>query len=773
MNAKQQKIVAGCLLSDLGKLLRSYTDNGDPGKVGYEYLKGITSLSKENEILGCVRGRQSVQFAELAKDDIAYISHIAGNIASAAYTRQKHDPSGGFVKGAALESVFNIINGNNQKFTYRFVTDGLGKKINYPVDEQAVLDESIYAEIISNISSELEKLDFKDNNTNALLRLLEANLTFVPSSADEGVPHDISLYDHAKLKAGFGLCIEHYLEENGVSDYKAELFDNETAFCSKKAFAIYSLDIGGGIQNFIYNIASEGALKGLRARSFYLEILMENCVDELLDRLELCRANVLYTGGGHAYMLLPNTSAAKETISAFEKELNKWLIQNFGVQLYAAGGYAECSVQTLQNDPVGSYKEIFTKITKETSSKKISRYTAADIELLNAPAKHDRLRECPICHRSDKLTADNKCLICSGLEKLSSTIISSQDNFFIITKNANAENGVIMPFGCALIGGDKSTADKQKQNGSLVRMYSKNKLYSDIGNVSNLWIGDYVSDSEFSKLAEKSRGIKRLGIIRADVDNLGQAFVSGFSGAYETIVRTAVFSRKLSMFFKLHINKLLQEGGETLDKKTSGKRNASIVYSGGDDLFIVGAWDDIIAFSIDLYDSLKRYSQGKLTISAGIGIYPDKFPIAAMAEQTGELEHCSKVYDNERKNAVTLFNGENTYHWDEFVNYVLAEKLEMLQSYIDNNDAHGKALLYNMLQLIRDRNKDGRINIARFTYLLARLRPDKNDDEKSKLYNDFSKKMYKWIRDDKDCRQLTTAIYIYVYMNRERTDDDE
>ena len=51
-------------------------------------------------------------------------------------------------------------------------------------------------------------------------------------------------------------------------------------------------------------------------------------------------------------------------------------------------------------------------------------------------------------------------------------------------------------------------------------------------NVSTrLWIGDYCYGRSFGELAGAAKGIKRLGVIRADVDNLGQAFVKGFEGS--------------------------------------------------------------------------------------------------------------------------------------------------------------------------------------------------------------------------------------------------
>ena len=72
------------------------------------------------------------------------------------------------------------------------------------------------------------------------------------------------------------------------------------------------------------------------------------------------------------------------------------------------------------------------------------------------------------------------------------------------------------------------------------------------------------------------------------------------------------------MFFKYHINHLLENGEFYLKEKEDKKRNAVIVYSGGDDLFIVGSWDDIIGFAVDLYYALKKYTQGTLKISGGI-----------------------------------------------------------------------------------------------------------------------------------------------------------
>ena len=119
-------------------------------------------------------------------------------------------------------------------------------------------------------------------------------------------------------------------------------------------------------------------------------------------------------------------------------------------------------------------------------------------------------------------------------------------------------------------------------------------------------VGDYSTGSTFEEFAREAEGISRIGVLRADVDNLGQAIVSGFRNAkngdrYMTLSRTATLSRQLSLFFKYYIRFILENGEYSLEGKNGGKKRlATIVYSGGDDVFIVGAWNDIIELSVDL-----------------------------------------------------------------------------------------------------------------------------------------------------------------------------
>ncbi|HOQ12134.1 MAG TPA: hypothetical protein PK104_07210 [Spirochaetota bacterium] len=74
------------------------------------------------------------------------------------------------------------------------------------------------------------------------------------------------------------------------------------------------------------------------------------------------------------------------------------------------------------------------------------------------------------------------------------------------------------------------------------------------------------------------------------------------------------------------------------------EHNIYITYSGGDDLFAVGNWKDLIDFSIEIHNKFSKFTcfNDIFHISAGIGVFRPNYPIRHGAEATGELESLSK-----------------------------------------------------------------------------------------------------------------------------------
>lgn len=774
MTENQQKIVIGSLLHDIGKILYRSDDGRNHSESGYDFLKNEVKL-KDQDILDQVRYHhsQNLRNSNLKNDSLAYITYIADNISSGLDRRDKEDGTGGFIRNTPLESIFNILNNNKGSSHYLPSMLGQDDTINFPTQKEVEYDETFYRSVYQKIAECLYCFSYSDEYMNSLLEILEATLSFVPSSTSQRQLIDISLYDHVKLTAAIASCIYEYLQEEKQSNYKDCLYIYAKEFYNKKVFLLYSMDISG-IQDFIYTINNKGALKGLRARSFYLEIMMEHLIDELLEKVGLSRTNLIYSGGGHAYLLMANTDKTKQILEENEKEINKWFLETFQTALYVGTGYAECNTKDLENEPSGSYEEIFRKISKSISTKKIKRYKAKDIIWLNSKNQISGERECIICRRTDRLTENDHCEICWALEQMSAKIM--ENKFFVVNKIKGTMSLPLPGDNYLTVEKDEKSVREWMDKEEYVRAYSKNMFYSGYSVATKLWIGDYQKENkyDFQKLAQDAQGIQRIAVLRADIDNLGEAFVSGFKNQendnrYVTISRTATFSRKLSLFFKYHVNHILKNGEFYLREKENKERSAVVVYSGGDDLFIVGSWDDIIGFAVDLNNSLKKYTQGTLTISGGIGLYPSKYPIASMAKQTGKLENAAK--ELEGKNAISLFDTRYTFHWDEFVDDIVQDKFSLIKKYLENFEKErGKAFLYRILSLIRAAwdGENGKINIARFAYQLARIEPDKDaSEEQKKIYSEFSKTMYQWIKNKEDAKQLELAIYLYVYLIRE------
>lgn len=771
MNDIKSKLCIGAMLHDIGKAIYRYNDGRNHSISGSDFLKEKCNVN-DKEILDQIKYHhgKNLSNASLKENSLSYITYWADNVAAGADRKDKnYGEFKGFKKDIPLESIFNVLNGNNQNFTYEFTEVYDNGKPVYPDEKEKVYSEEKYGKMIGNLESGLKAMEYTENYISSLLGLLEANLSFVPSSSNKSELVDISLFDHMKITAAVASGIYEYLSENERFNFKEEVFNGAKELYNEKAFMLLSMDLSG-IQKFIYQVDTSDALKMLRAKSFYLEILLEHIVDELLVRLELTRANLIYSGGGHAYIITANTEKSRAIIDEFFQELKKWFIEYFGTDLYCAYGYTSCCANDFMNKPEGSYQDMFKSVSRKVSDNKFRRYNADEIIYLNNRSSDFSERECRVCRNTDRLIKDNLCSLCNSFIRLSNGVLKKE--FVAIYEEGEYENSVILPFSRRMIMLNEKEARENINNDALIRLYSKNKMYTGFKMATRLWVGDYYKGRTFDELAKSSEGIKRIAVLRADIDNLGQTFVHGFERDdekhYVSLSRSATFSRKLSMFFKLNINYILKHGDFDLEMEYGNDkaRNVMVVYSGGDDLFIVGAWNEIIEAAIDINNALRKFSQGTLSISAGIGMYHSKFPVTSMAENSGDLEELSKMRDG--KNSISLFNENHSYTWKRFEENVINEKFDLIDRYLSFNLERGNSFLYKVVDLIRRREE--RINIARFAYLLGRIEPKRSAESKEKeIYKEFREKMYKWIKvGGEDSRELLTAIYIYVYLNRER-----
>lgn len=757
----------------------------------------LSALIPHSEILEAILSSDRLSSEDshhMPLNSYAYIINLADKIVTKA---ERHSDEDSVVQNASkqeagsiapLYSVFNVINENNLSYYYHMTA--LSERINYPEDKPGfVLSSDDYKSLADKLKSELHNFDYHERAINAMLSILETNLAFVPSGKHYMAPTDIPLYDHCKLTAAVASCICEYLSYNDRIDFGKE-FSNKDDLNAEKLFLMFHGDFSG-IQSFIYNVVFDGALKSLRSRSFFLELTMEHIVDELLAAAGVSRANLIYSGGGHCYLLLPNTKQVIEKINTYLKRVNKWLRESFGTKLYYAYSYTDCSANDLMNIPYedGPYEQIFRRLSRTISTMKMHRYSPDEIIELNTCLKEDRIRECRICGTEDRLVKeDNICHWCKSFDELSNKILNkklvilmSDESISIYQKQNIKLPGLYCDVYCYFTDADEAV--KLKDYTKIKQIYTKNHSYPALRDAVRLYIGDYVFDPLIDNLVSEE-GINKIAILRADVDDLGMAFISGFTrhsadpkirNQYNTLSRTAVFSRQISLFFKYYLNSLL-DGNEGIYNIPVGNeqfRNKRIdtVYSGGDDVFLIGNIKDILETAIMLNNAFSRYTCNTLHISFGIGIYPTKYPIYLSATDTEELESMAKGFDG--KNSISLFtaNKDHTYKLDIFRKNVLEDKLLQLNkffSYNGKDQERGTSFLHRLVELIK--NSNDRINIARCAYLIARLEPTEAEYEYRKLYQDFSKTVYGWILNPDDRKELLTASYIYIYLTWKRSE---
>lgn len=766
MKRREVDLFYGAILHDIGKVVqRASGERKKHAIVGAEWLEDKLG-GQHPEITAQVRNHMaSFQERSLKSNSLAYITYIADNIASG-IDRRKSIEEG--EHAAPLwdtytnqEDIFNRLYQVTSKRYYQPRELNVKEAPNYASQDNKKFSKGDYAKILGRLEEVLTRhISFDETYINSMLNLLEATLSFVPASTNTQEVADISLFEHSKLTAGIAACIYRYLEMQGEEDYQSRLFAKSQAFYNEEAFLLVSFDMSG-IQDFIYNIVTNGALKQLKARSFYLDFMSEHIVDSLLAELELTRANLLYAGGGHAYLILPNTLQTIEILKQFEVTFNRFLLMQFQTRLYVAFGWQAFSAKTIMSDQnsAETYRALYQSVSRMISDKKLSRYDWKTLMLLNRGGKKSE-RECQNCHllisEQDEAFHDFEqvlCELCYKLRKFSRENDMSDNRFFII--NANEKGLPIGPDAYLSV-----MPEKQIKSGMAGRIYTKNDFHTGEQVTTHIFVGDYSAApiDQYAQLSVKDGyGIKRVAVVRLDVDDLGSAFMGGFShqgeGKYNTLSRSATFSRVMSQFFKVYINQIAQ-----------GKQ-LTIVYSGGDDVFAIGAWQDIIDFTINLRQKFIVWTNGKLTLSAGIGIFPDKTPISIMARETGFLEECAKSAYPE-KDAITLFKSDYTFRFDEFIEKVENEKLLFIRGFFNTQDERGKSFLYRLLELIQSEDK---MDVARMAYYLSRME-DLTKAENKKDFKVFKKNFFEWSQAPKQIKkQVELALVLYIYEIRKET----
>lgn len=573
-------------------------------------------------------------------------------------------------------------------------------------DSPSETEESTYENLWQQFVVEVEGIGHAGSPTtyfNDIYWLLEKYTCRIPSASYEY--NDISLFDHAKTFAALASLLH-------LSNYSQQ-----------GKFLLYGGDISG-IKSYIFRISQAqgfgGISKRLRGRSFTVSMLSEVFSRYLLRCFGLTVANVNFCGGGNLEILLPDSQEVRNLLANFEEEANDWLIEGFQGELGFVSAWVELSNVDLRNDRYAQRRDELADALSAAKQHKYHTHFAEKGFWVEKKAATERVTACPSC--AIRLMGHDEvvCKSCEDDAKVGAFLPKALYLYFsdvIDEKTSRRDERAINfgKFGTVVLCSEPPTLDAGTQTAvyRISPAAKGSKAFYRLGTTLPVALETMQLETEadeyeggrvqagqvlsFTTLAQMATGDTRIGVLKMDVDNLGQIFSIGLgvgsqqneelsNDRLRSISRLATLSREMTVFF----SSLVERAGEAVFKRWQEAEDnnwqwkdkvASIfylVFSGGDDLAVVGPWNRIIELAWEIRQRFKDYTchNPNLSLSAGLYICKPKEPIGYIMDKAEEALGESK---KKGRNRVTVM-GE-TMVWAREDEKSMVFQKELAQSY--------------------------------------------------------------------------------------------
>ncbi len=459
--------------------------------------------------------------------------------------------------------------------------------------------------------------------------------------------------------------------------------------------------VGGdlsGVQEFIYSVPARGAAKQLRGRSFYLQLLTDACAHFVLTEAGMPLCNLLYAGGGRFYALLPGSSTTR--LNEWRRSLGQHLLAAHHGTLYLALGATEPFTAAYENET--QWQHLTTALDAD-KRRRFAALGSTTFAQLFAPRQPQPPRDENAEEILDRM-GESLEQLGSSLSRAKVLILESQQarpfapderehdyrdvlsrlGLRMLLRDEYGHNGRIaqqqqrilrlndisdaeaLPDD-AIKGMRYTVTEARRATATDVRAYYERGL--DANGQEPLEVGNVLP---FTYLAETSHGVGRIGVLRMDVDDLGDLFGTKLDRppGIAALAATAALSAALSRFFEGWVEALCHE----FNQGDNGGIYA--VYSGGDDLFLVGSWHLMPALARRIRDDFAQYILGRrlriderppVTLSAGITLHNAGYPLYQAAADADEALDAAKRFSRpggHRKDAITFLG--QTLGWEQF-----------------------------------------------------------------------------------------------------------
>lgn len=637
-------LLFGALFHDIGKFYQRTRNDEDKRRITAKYKWYLDQLGRNYvsheewsaEFLSTTFKNEQAEIIALKhhhpETRLQYLVAIADRLSAA--EREDNLQQRIDVSRTPLQSILASIQGISDvsvdcKLSYKKLCFNPFKD-SFPVEKpEEAIAEGDYDYWWHRFVEEIERVLVKESTDNKkfyqIYSLMQEFTQTIPSAAYYSKP-TISLLDHSKTTAAIASALyRQQIPDNELENIYRKLWANSSFLDDIEVLMLLSGDISG-IQDFVFNSTTKSAAKGLRGRSFYLSVLCDAIANYILAQERLTPVNILYSGGGHFYLILP--ASAQERIGMYKEYIDKILYSAHRGKLGVVLAGTPLSIKEFHPMQFGSkWKEVGSKLQKE-KNRKFIELIRSNPKLILGP-NYEGSEVCVLCGSE---APEGKCEFCTSFEDLGDMIARQHvyllEEFFkpYIPDAMITYNDVFAGLGYKI----EFSSSPPRDNRKIVSSINKKDPLSDrpyfIANTTPFDVdGSIVT---FEELAARSIGDKMWGVLRGDVDNLGRIFAEGF-GDQHSISKAVALSREMSLFFTIVFDQVCQKH----------KDSVYVIYSGGDDFFVVGSWSTLPVLASEINAAFRKYCSDNphVTLSCAVTIGPGiTFPLLKVAETAGE-----------------------------------------------------------------------------------------------------------------------------------------